>query len=143
MGNRFSSGKNSIAECDRCGFRFKLHELRKEIIKTKNYNLLVCKICWDPDQPQLQLGMYPVSDPQGVRDPRPDTSYVQSGNTGLQIVLTNSTSVDAAGLPSGGSRDIQWGWNPVGGARFFDAALTPNYLLLGVQVGTVTIQIGA
>ncbi len=87
--------------------------------------------------------MYPVSDPQGVRDPRPDTSYVQSGNTGLQIALTNSTNVDAAGLPSGGSRDIQWGWNPVGGARFFDTALTPNYLLLGVQIGTVTIQIGA
>ena len=143
MGNRFSSGKNSIAICDRCGFQFKLHELRKEIIKTKNYNLLVCKICWDPDQPQLQLGMYPVDDPQGVRDPRPDSSYVQSGNTGLQIALTNSTAKDAAGLPSGGSRDIQWGWNPVGGARFFDTALTPNYLLLGVQIGTVTIQIGA
>ena len=143
MGNRFSSGKNAIAECDRCGFRFKLHELRKEIIKTKNYNLLVCNICWDPDQPQLQLGMYPVDDPQGVRDPRPDLSYYQSGNTGLQILLTNSTSVEAAGLPAEGSRVIQWGWNPVGGARFFDAALTPNYLLLGAQVGTVTIQIGA
>ena len=25
-----------------------------------------------------------------------------------------------------GSRIIQWGWNPVGGARWFDAALTPN-----------------
>ena len=143
MGNRFASGKNAISICDRCGFQFKLTELRKEIIKTKNYNLLVCRTCWDPDQPQLQLGMYPVDDPQGLRDPRPDTSYVQSGNTGLQIALTNSTSVDAAGLPSGGSRDIQWGWNPVGGARFFDTALTPNYLLLGVQIGTVTIQIGA
>jgi hypothetical protein len=107
MGNRFSSGKNSIAECDRCGFRFKLHELRKEIIKTKNYNLLVCNICWDPDQPQLQLGMYPIDDPQGVRDPRPDLSYYQSGNTGLQILLTNSSAKDAAGLPSEGSRVFQ------------------------------------
>ena len=139
MGNRFSSGKNAIAECDRCGFRFKLHELRKEIIKTKNYNLLVCNTCWDPDQPQLQLGMYPVDDPQGVRDPRPDLSYYQSGNTGLQILLTNSTNVDAAGLPSAGSRVFQWGWNPVGGASFFDAALTPNYLALAVEVGTVTV----
>ena len=143
MGNRFSSGKNSIAECDRCGFRFKLHELRKEIIKTKNYNLLVCKTCWDPDQPQLQLGMYPVDDPQGVRDPRPDVSYYQSGNTGLQIVLTNSSGKDAAGLPSEGSRVFQWGWNPVGGARVFDTALTPNDLAMAAQVGTVTIQIGA
>jgi hypothetical protein len=139
MGNRFSSGKNAIAECDRCGFRFKLHQLRKEIIKTKNYNLLVCSTCWDPDQPQLQLGMYPVDDPQGVRDPRPDLSYYQSGNTGLQIALTNSTSTDAAGLPSEGSRVYQWGWNPVGGASNFDEALTLNYLVLNVEVGTVTV----
>jgi hypothetical protein len=142
MGNRFSSGKNAIAECDRCGFRFKLHELRKEIIKTKNYNLLVCNICWDPDQPQLQLGMYPVDDPQGVRDPRPDLSYYQSGNTGLQIVLTNSSAKDAAGLPSEGSRVFQWNWNPVGGSRVFDASLTPNYLVLAAEVGTVTVTIG-
>ena len=139
MGNRFSSGKNAIAECDRCGFRFKLHELRKEIIKTKNYNLLVCQTCWDPDQPQLQLGMYPVDDPQGVRDPRPDLSYYQSGNTGLQVVLTNSSAQDAVGLPSEGSRIYQWGWNPVGGASNFDDALTPNYLVLNVEVGTVTV----
>ena len=139
MGNRFSSGKNAIAECDRCGFRFKLHELRKEIIKTKNYNLLVCNICWDPDQPQLQLGMYPVDDPQGVRDPRPDLSYYQSGNTGLQILLTNSSAQDAAGLPSQGSRVFQWGWNPVGGSSNFDVALTPNYLVATTFVGTVTV----
>ena len=86
MGNRFASGKNSIAECDRCGFRFKLTTLRKEVVKTKVYDLKVCPQCWDPDQPQLQLGMYPVDDPQGIRDPRPDISYKVSGRTGLQIV---------------------------------------------------------
>jgi hypothetical protein len=140
MGNRFSSGKNSIAECDRCGFRFKLHMLKKEIIKTKTYNLLVCPQCWDPDQPQLSLGMYPVDDPQGVRDPRPDISYVQSGNTGLQILLTNSSAKNAAGLPSEGSRIYQWGWAPIGGASQFDAALTPNYLVATTSVGTVTVS---
>ena len=139
MGNRFASGKNSIAECDRCGFRFKLTALRKEVIKTKTYDLKVCPQCWDPDQPQLQLGMYPVDDPQGVRDPRPDISYKVSGRTGLQIVLTNSLNVDAQGVLSGGSRIFQWGWNPVGGSEFFDAALTPNNLVLGVQLGTVTV----
>lgn len=139
MGNRFASGKNSIAECDRCGFRFKLTALRKEVIKTKVYDLKVCPQCWDPDQPQLQLGMYPVDDPQGIRDPRPDLSYKVSGRTGLQIVLTNSSGVDAQGVLSGGSRVFQWGWNPVGGSEFFDAALTPNNLVLGVQLGTVTV----
>jgi len=126
MGNRFASGKNSIAECDRCGFRFKLTALRKEVVKTKVYDLKVCPQCWDPDQPQLQLGMYPVDDPQGIRDPRPDISYKVSG------LLTD-------GELGGGSRIFQWGWYPVGGAAFFDAPLTPNNLVLGVQLGTVTI----
>ena len=139
MGNRFASGKNAIAECDRCGFRFKLTNLRKEVIKTKTYNLLVCPTCWDPDQPQLQLGMYPVDDPQGLRDPRPDLSYVQSGNTGLQTQDTTAPTLDGVGYPSEGSRDFQWGWNPVGGARGVDAGLTPNYLVLTVQIGTVTV----
>ena len=139
MGNRFASGKNSIAECDRCGFRFKLTALRKEVVKTKVYDLKVCPQCWDPDQPQLQLGMYPVDDPQGIRDPRPDLSYKVSGRTGLQIELTNSSAADAQGILSGGSRIFQWGWTPVGGSEFFDAALTPNNLVLGVQLGTVTV----
>ena len=139
MGNRFASGKNAIAECDRCGERFKLKQLKREIIKTKNYDLLVCPECWDPDQPQLQLGMYPVDDPQGLRNPRPDRSYYQSGLSGLQIVNTNSTAVDADGFPEGGSRVFQWGWNPVGGARGPDDGLTPNYLVLNIEVGTVTV----
>ena len=83
MGNRFSSGKNSIAECDRCGFRIKLTSLRKETVKTKIRNIMVCSSCWDPDQPQLLLGMYPVDDPQAVRDPRPDRHAVAGdGQTG-------------------------------------------------------------
>jgi len=139
MGNRFSSGKNAIAECDRCGFRFKLTKLKREVVKTKNYELLVCGPCWDPDQPQLQLGMYPVDDPQGVRNPRPDRSYVASGTTGLQVITGNGSGIDENGIPSEGSRNIQWGWNPVGGASFFDSAVTPNNLALAVEIGTVTI----
>jgi hypothetical protein len=143
MGNRFASGKWAIAECDRCDQRFKLKELRREVVKGKNYDLLVCKECWDPDQPQLHLGEFPVDDPQGLRNPRPDRSYYQSGLSGLQIALNNSTNVNAQGFPEGGSRVFQWGWAPVGGARGFDTALTPNYLVLPVQIGTVTITIGA
>ena len=139
MPNRFASGKYSIAECDRCGQRYKLKELRKLVIKTKQVSIKVCQECWEPDQPQLQLGMYPVNDPQAVREPRPDVSYTMSGNTGLQVFNTNSPDKLAAGLPAEGSRNIQWGWNPVGGASYFDDALTPNYLALAVEIGTVTI----
>lgn len=126
MGNRFAAGKKAISMCDRCGQQFKLKTLKEEVIKTKRYNLLVCDECWDPDHPQLQLGMYPVDDPQALRNPRRDTTYYQAGLT-------------ATGTPSDGSRMIQWGWNPVGGARANDAGLTPNYLVLTVQIGTVTI----
>ena len=139
MGNRFASGKNAIAECDRCSFRFKLTKLKREVVKTKNYELLVCPQCWDPDQPQLLLGMTPVDDPQGLRNPRPDRSYQASGQDGLQILNGNSSSVNQAGTVGEGSRVFQWGWNPVGGASSFDTVLTPNYLIPQVQVGTVTI----
>lgn len=140
MGNRFASGKNAIAECDRCGMRYKLTQLKKEVIKTKTYNLLVCPTCWDPDHPQLSLGMYPVDDPQGIREPRPDLSYYQAGYTGLQITNVPSSSEESNGDPSGGSRVFQWGWYPVGGASADDAGLTPNYLTSAPQIGTVTIQ---
>jgi hypothetical protein len=130
MSNRFASGKIAIAECDRCGQQYRLKKLRTEIIKQRKYELLVCPECWDPDQPQLMLGTFPVDDPQALRNPRRDTTYVTSG-------------VNVNGNLSGGSRDIQWGWNPVGGSRNFDNLLTPNYLALAVQIGTVTIQIGA
>jgi len=126
MGNRFASAKNSIAQCDRCGFRYKLRELKELIIKTKRVNLLVCPECWEPDQPQLLLGMYPIDDPQAVRNPRPDTTYYQSGEL-------------ADGSLGEGSRIIQWGWNPVGGARGPDAGLTPNDLVAMGAVGTVTV----
>lgn len=128
MPSKFASGKYAIAECDRCGQRYKLKELRKQVLKTKLYNVKVCPSCWDPDHPQLQLGMYPVNDPQAVREPRPDVSYQVSG-------------VGPDGTPEGGSRVFQWGWGPVGGASSFDTGLTPNSLIAVGVVGTVTITV--
>ena len=125
MGSPFASGKISIACCDRCGFQYLLKELQYEVVKLKRTGLLVCGECWSPDHPQLQLGMYPVQDPQALRNPRRDNSYLQSG-------LTVNDSL------AQGSRVFQWGWNPVGGARQFDALLTPNYLVSIAELGTVT-----
>jgi hypothetical protein len=141
MPNQFASGKHAIAECDRCGQRYKLKELKTQTVKTKPFKIKVCPTCWDPDQPQLQLGMYPVNDPQAVRDPRPDVSYLMSGNSGLQTDINGGTGTDGFGNPEMGSRVFQWGWNPVGGASFFDSALTPNDLIGNTQLGTVTIDI--
>jgi hypothetical protein len=98
--------------------------LKPLTIKTKVTNILACPACWVPDQPQLSLGLYPVDDPQAVRNPRPDITYYESGNDG-----------------AGGSRMIQWGWNPVGGARSIDAYLTPNDLTTACDVSSVTVVI--
>lgn len=139
MPNKYASGKYSIAECDRCAQRYMLKELRIQTLKTKPYRVKVCKTCWDPDHPQLQIGMYPVNDPQAVREPRPDVSYYVSGESGFNELLTNSNSQLGYGYPEAGSRVIQWGWAPVGGARENDTGLTPNDLICIGQVGTVTI----
>ena len=124
MPNQFASGKWAISQCDRCGQRFKLKQLKKLTIKTKQVNILVCPECWEEDHPQLKLGTFPVNDPQAVRNPRPEIGY-QVGGVGVD------------GEPTGGSRVIQWGWQPVGGAR--DGGLTPNNLQLTISLGTVTV----
>lgn len=142
MPNPYASGKKAIAECDRCGFRYKLKELRKLTIKTKSTNILVCPSCWEPDQPQLQIGMYPVDDPQALRNPRPDVSYWQSGLNGIrtrQYSVPND-NVLAYGTPSEGSRVIQWGWNPVGLNNALALPDLPNTLLASGSVGTVTVN---
>ena len=141
MPSKYSSGKHAIAQCDRCNFRYKLSQLKRLVIKTKNVNILVCPECWEPDQPQLSLGLYPVNDPQAVRNPRPDSpSYYQSGLDGLQTIVQTGPLPTETGVPLLGSRTIQWGWGPVGGARANDAGLTPNDLAAQGNVGTVTVS---
>jgi len=54
MPTKFASGKFAIAECDRCGFQYKLKQLKSLVIKTKAVNIMVCPTCWEKDQPQLQ-----------------------------------------------------------------------------------------
>jgi len=114
MPTKFASGKFAIAECDRCGFRYKLKQLKPLVIKTEAVNIMVCPTCWEKDQPQLQLGLYTISDPQALRNPRPDNSYAQS-------------------------RDIQWGWNPVGLNNPFGISGLSNNLVATGEVGTVTV----
>lgn len=128
MGNRFSSGKWALAACDICGQRYKLKQLRELVVKTKKINMLACPACWSTDHPQLQLGMYPVYDPQAVRNPRPDRNYDVSGPT-------------VTGTLGGGSRIFAWGWNPVGGGDSGTDGGTPNPLAMRVEIGTITVSV--
>jgi len=140
VANKFASGKFAIAECDRCGQRFKLKQLKKEIVKTRIVEIKVCPACWEPDQPQLSVGLYPVFDPQALREPRPDVTYETSGTSGLQVSKSNTSALNANGFPQNGSRIIEWGWSPIGGARGTDTGLTPNNLILSITLGSVTIS---
>jgi hypothetical protein len=140
MANKFAAGKFAIAECDRCGQRFKLKQLKKEIVKTRIVEIKVCPACWEPDQPQLSVGLYPVFDPQALREPRPDVSYQVSGTSGLQVSKSNTTALNSNGFPQNGSRIFEWGWSPIGGARGTDTGLTPNNLILSITLGSVTIS---
>ena len=113
MTNKFASKKRAIAECDVCGFQFKLRELRSKIVRGRDTNILACPECFDGDHPQNRQGMFPVDDPQAIQNPRPP-GHLDS------------------------SRNIQWGWNPVGnGNNPFD--LTDNDLVGTGSVGSVTV----
>lgn len=124
MANQFAAGKRAIAACDRCGFRVKLLDLRELTIRTKKTNLMVCRACWEPDHPQLMQGMYPVNDPQALRNPRPDRAYETSGT-------------NIAGGVGEGSRVTEWGWAPVGGGNSLTGS--PNSLVAATFVGTVSV----
>ncbi len=71
----------ALGLCDRCGFAFRLNQLHDQIFDERKTGLLVCDVCNDVDQPQLQLGRTPINDPQSLLDPRPDTGV--PGSTGL------------------------------------------------------------
>jgi len=80
MSNQFANGKLAFGFCDRCGFRYDLKDLQFQIVNMRNTNMKVCPTCMDADNPQLQLGRFPVSDPQALRDPRPDQGLRSSRN---------------------------------------------------------------
>ena len=119
MGRRYTSGKHAIADCDRCGFQYKLKELKSLYVRTKDTHIKVCKNCWEPDHPQNMQGMYPVDDPQAVQDPRPDNSFGVVGGES--------------------SRGIQWGWDPVGLNNSLQLTGLEDNLEATGAIGTVTV----
>jgi hypothetical protein len=94
MATRFASAKKALGVCDICGFTYRLRELKNLIVKNRDTNMKACPECWNPDQPQLMLGSFPVDDPQALRNPRPDTNQYASSRA--QIVPVRSV-VDSGG----------------------------------------------
>ena len=94
MATRFASAKKALGVCDICGFTYRLRELKNLVVKSRDTNMKACPECWNPDQPQLMLGSFPVDDPQALRNPRPDTNHYAASRA--QIVPVRS-AVDSGG----------------------------------------------
>ncbi len=71
MSQPFAAGKHAFGFCDRCGFRYDLKELKSEVVDLNPTGYLVCSECWDPDNPQYQLGREPISGAEALENPRP------------------------------------------------------------------------
>jgi hypothetical protein len=69
----YAVGKFAVAHCDRCGFKYKLLELRKEWTGLK-----VCDSCFEPKHPQLGPFNH-IADPEAIYDPRVDTDQEANG----------------------------------------------------------------
>jgi hypothetical protein len=114
----YSSGKKALGICDRCGFTYKLSELRYEIEDDSRNGFRVCYDCFDVDHPQLRIGDIETSDNVSLYDPRIDSGEKESteyfgfnpvNSTGMvmrnevgQVTITtgetSSISTDITGL---------------------------------------------
>ena len=95
MTSKFAVGRRALGTCDMCAEVGLLHRLKVEIYNQRPTGFLVCEECLDKDNPQLQLGKFPVNDPQALFQPRVDTNLLESrelwgwfpvGNTSTQII---------------------------------------------------------
>ena len=72
MSQQFTSGKYARAICDRCGEKIMYTKLRLEWTGLK-----VCRTCWDP-KTALEFPTNFPTDPEALRDPRPDNDVEAS-----------------------------------------------------------------
>jgi hypothetical protein len=109
----YASGKKALAICDRCGFRYRLHELKKE------WNgLKTCPNCFETKHPQLEPHTSP-SDPQAIFEPRPDTDK----EVGQGFVISNNDNIISSSI-AGFRVDSALGDVTVGGVS--SATPTPS-----------------
>ena len=109
----YARARKALGECDRCGFTYKLNELRYEIEDSHRNGLRVCRECFDEDQPQLKIGEVNTSDPQSLFDPRTDKGE------------TESTTYFA--------------WNPIGGGVDTFGSSTMGLKMTG-NIGKLTVS---
>ena len=117
----YAKAKYAFGFCDKTGFRYPLKDLVPEYNNGVKTGFLVGRDVVDPDQPQNFLGRIKINDPQSLRNPRPDTSLVESralygfdpvGNAAVfmtasvgrvSVTTTNATAESLTGVSATGS----------------------------------------
>lgn len=84
----YASGKFAYALCDRCGFRYKYKDLRKEWNGAKT-----CRSCYEEKHPQLETTRN-IIDPEALYEARPNTDReVGNGRVSTNNDLVGRTFV--------------------------------------------------
>lgn len=117
----YAEGKKAFGFCDRCGFRYKLRELKAETVNLASTNLLVCPECWDPDHPQNMLGRLRVDDPQALRNPRP-----LGGISGRDLPAANRWTFESAVIETGAYPRINGWWATNGVLTWNESSASMN-----------------
>ena len=92
----YAAAKKALGDCDRCGFTYKLNNLKYEIQDSIRNGLRVCTQCFDKDHPQYKLGELNITDNQALFNPRVDRGRKESTTyfgfdpvTGVGLILTS------------------------------------------------------
>ena len=117
----YAKAKYAFGFCDKTGFKYPLKDLVPEYSNGVKTGFLVGRDVVDPDQPQNFLGRLKINDPQSLRNPRPDTSLIESralygfdpvGNDAVfmtasvgrvSVTTTNATAESLTGVSATGS----------------------------------------
>lgn len=113
--SNYAKGKYAYGICDRTGFRYKLNDLRNQIVDQRRSGIMVGKDVMDKDQPQYQIGRLRINDPQAIRHPRPQTDLKAS-----------------RGL---------YAWNPIGGWNSAYGTSNLNNMVLKGNIGKIKVVI--
>lgn len=85
----YASAKFARALCDRCGFEYKLLDLKKEW-----NNLKTCPECFELKHPQLEPTPA-ISDPEALYEPRPNNDV----EVGEGYILSNNDNIIGNFIP--------------------------------------------
>ena len=135
----YATGKYAIAVCDRCGFEYKLSQLKEEWNGAKT-----CRDCFDPKHPQLEPLPH-VSDPEALYKPRPNTDV----GVGEGFVVVTYTDIKKGNCMDpniiGSNFKVDGITGSVGSPSITTTEVTPTAEPTGVSatasLGSVTVSI--